>query len=117
MKQACDICGKNVVRLDRHLRSIHNLAADTLTPTSVKSFLELLRYIPVSSTELKYFEENSSHIKKFVSDNIALPDKVFNKICVAFERYQKTCGPKLIINYERRRKLKRKQSPPPLQQQ
>ena len=107
MKQTCDICGKSVVRLDRHLRNIHNLSTDTLTPTSIKSFLELCRYIPVGTKELKFFEENSNHIKAFISENIPLPDRLFDKTCAAFERYQKSPGPKLIISYERRRKLKR----------
>jgi len=97
MSTRCTICGKQLKRLTRHLRTAHNLLTSGEEAHTLKEFLKLCTLIPLNNKEWNLILKNDKSISNFIKHGEELPCDIFATCYQAYERYQTTPGAKLII--------------------
>ncbi len=97
--QNCPVCGKSLKRLTRHLNHAHKSTARSKEATTMQEFAQLCQLIPVTNDEWSILWKYQKDINKLAkSRSYQLPTRVFSVFYTAFEKYQNSPRPKLLIN-------------------
>lgn len=89
-KSQCSLCGKYVMRLNRHLKLVHKSTEVNIEPTSLKEFAQIILLFPLSPKQWTFINKYLKHIKYFTENDEKLPIDVFEMLYIAFEKYKES---------------------------
>jgi len=89
-KKMCTICGKQVVRMKRHMVSMHKLENGKSTePANLREFIEMCMLLPVPmNVWSKLMKQHKSELKSFVHDGGELPPSLLYLLHGCYAKYQ-----------------------------
>jgi hypothetical protein len=98
VKQMCTICGKQFVRLNRHMITVHNYVNGiTKEPSNIREFLQMCTLLPIHmDLWSKLLTQHESEVKSFIHDGVELPNNLMYVLRICYAKYR-ACETKLVI--------------------
>ena len=93
----CKICNKSIVRLKRHLKSVHKVANGTTRPTHMKDFIRMCQLWPIHPREWKILHNQSDALQNYLEHDVALPENISQILTQCLTHYLKQQNETLVI--------------------
>ena len=93
----CPVCNRSLIRLASHLRKVHNLFYNTIQPSTLSEFIQLLKLFPLDAEDWMYLRKHRKELERYQKSGELLPNKVFQVLYNTFDKYRSKPGPKLVV--------------------
>ncbi len=93
----CKICNKSIVRLKRHLKSVHKVVNGTTRPTNMKDFIRMCQLWNIPPKEWKIVYIQSDALDNYLEHDVALHENVAHILTQCLTHYLKQHNETLFI--------------------
>ncbi len=86
-KRMCTICGKYIIQVSRHMRSVHKVSS-CFEARNLSQFIYLSKLIPFSISDLIMITKYKKALNSYLENESPLPSEIFSRLLSKFEKYK-----------------------------